>query len=261
MVLWATHQSWLPSRSVWSRQLLLDWATSSPAAYHRWVWRHHAAFPEIYHPELRFAPGSVDRARIELFEDLIATLRRDGIEPASVTSVLEVGSSLGYLLRYVEESVFPGASVLEGVDIDRFAVEAGNAELQRRNSRVRLRHLDATDLGGYLNGRSFDVVFCAGMLMYLNEVEAAQLVATMLRAANVAMAITGIADPLQDNATMVSHTFRDWDTAYVHNLDAMVLDAGGRILFRRWDGPREIDGLSVYHLIAVRDGSGESPGT
>jgi SAM-dependent methyltransferase len=227
---------------------------SSPAAYHRWVWRHHAAFPELYHPELRFAPGNVDRARIELFEDLTTTLRTEGVEPASVTSVLEVGSSLGYLLRYVEESVFPGASVLEGVDIDRFAVEAGNAALQQRSSRVRLHHLDATDLEGYLDGGSFDVVFCAGMLMYLNEAEAAQLVATMLRAANMAMAITGVAHPRQDNAMMAGHTFRDWDKAFVHNLDAMVADAGGRILFRRWDGPREIDGLSVYHLIAARDG-------
>jgi SAM-dependent methyltransferase len=224
------------------------------------VWRHHAAFPELYHPDLRFAPGSLDRARIELFEDLTATLRREGVEPASVTSVLEVGSSLGYLLRYVEESVFPDAAVLEGVDIDRFAVEAGNAALQQRNSRVSLHHLDATDLEGYLDGRSFDVVFCAGMLMYLNEVEAAHLVATMLRAANVAMAITGVAHPLQDNATMAGHTFRDWDKAFVHNLDAMVPDAGGRILFRRWDGPCETDGLSVYHLIAVRAGSVEAAG-
>jgi SAM-dependent methyltransferase len=217
------------------------------------VWRHHAAFPEL-HADLRFSPRNLDQARIELFADLTASLRSHGIDPAGVASVLEVGSSFGYLLRYVEESVFPGASVLEGVDIDRFAVEAGNAALQQRSSRVRLHHLDATDLEGYLDGGSFDVVFCAGMLMYLNEAEAAQLVATMLRAANMAMAITGVAHPRQDNATMVSHTFRDWDTAFVHNLDAMVVKAGGRILFRRWDGAREVDGLSVYHLVAARDG-------
>ena len=258
-MLWASRQSWLPSRSLWSRELLRDWAISDPAAYHRWVWRHHAAFPE-HHADLRFAPGAVDRLRLELFNDLTASLRSHGIDPGSITSVLEVGSSFGYLLRYVEESVFPGASVIEGVDIDHFAVEAGNAALQRRNSRVRLHHLDATDLEAYLDGRTFDIVFCAGLIMYLNEVEAAQLVATMLRAANVAMAITGVAHPLQDNATMVSHTFRDWDAAFVHNLDAMVVDAGGRILFRRWDGPREIDGLSVYHLVAVRDGPGEVAG-
>jgi SAM-dependent methyltransferase len=258
-VLWGTHRSWLPNRSLWSRELLRDWASSNPAAYHRWVWRHHAAFPEL-HADLRFAPGAVDRVRIELFDDLTAALRDNGIDPASVNSVLEVGSSFGYLLRHVEESVFPGASVLEGVDIDRYAVETGNAALHRRNSRVRLHHLDATDLDAYLGGRTFDIVFCAGMVMYLDEVEAAQLVASMLRAANVAMAITGVAHPLQDNAKMVSHTFRDWDTAFVHNLDAMVADAGGRILFRRWDGSREISGLSVYHLVAARDPSGEPPG-
>jgi SAM-dependent methyltransferase len=256
-VLLMSRQSWLPNRSLWSRELLRDWAVSSPAAYHRWVWRTHAAFPEL-HADLGFAPRNVDVARIELFADLTASLRSRGIDPAGVASVLEVGSSFGYLLRYVEESVFPGASVLEGVDIDRFAVEAGNAALRRRNSRVRLQLLDATDLEAYLNGRTFDIVFCAGTIMYLNEVEAAQLVATMLRAANLAMAITGVAHPLQDNATMASHTFRDWDTAFVHNLDAMVVDAGGRILFRRWDGPREIDGVSVYHVVAARAGQPDS---
>lgn len=251
-MLLATRQPWLPSRSLWSRELLRDWAVSSPAAYHRWAWRHHAAFPEL-HADLRFAPGNVDLARIELIDDLTASLRSRGIDPATVASVLEVGSSFGYLLRYVEESVFPGASVLEGVDIDRFAVETGNAALRRRDSRVRLHHLDAAELEAFLRGRTYDIVYCAGMLMYMNETEAAQLVATMLRAANKAVAITGVAHPLQDNATMVSHTFRDWDTAFVHNLDAMVVEAGGRILFRRWDGAREVDGLSVYHLVAALD--------
>lgn len=250
VVLWASRQSWLPRRSWWSWELLRDWADSNPAAYHRWVWRHHAAFPEIYHPALRFAPGAMDRARLELFEDLTATLRDRGIDPATVRSVLEVGSSLGYLLRHVEESVFPGAAVLEGVDIDRYAVDEGNVALGRVHSRVQLHHLDAADLGAFLRGRTYDIVYCAGMLMYLDEVAAAKLVATMLGAAKVALAITGVAHPLEDNATMPGHSIREWDAAFVHNLDAMILDAGGAILFRRWDGPRMLDGLSVYHLVA-----------
>lgn len=251
-MLWASRQSWLPRRSWWSFELLRDWAASSPADYHRWVWRHHAAFPEIYHPALRFREGAIDQARLELFDDLTSCLRSRGVDPATVGSVLEVGSSLGYLLRHVELSVFPGASVLEGVDIDQYAVEAGNLALGRLHSRARLHHLDAADLDAFLHGRTFDIVFCVGTLMYLNEVEATKLVATMLGAADVAMAITGVAHPLQDNATMGAHTIRDWDAAFIHNLDAMVLDAGGTILFRRWDGKRIVDGISVYHLVAAR---------
>jgi SAM-dependent methyltransferase len=265
VVLWASRRSWLPRRSWWSLELLRDWAAASPADYHRWVWRHHAAFPEIYDPALRFAAGAVDRARLELFEDLTATLRGRGIDPATIGSVLEVGSSLGYLLRLVELDVFPSASVLEGVDIDRLAVEEGNAMLRRMESRVRLHHLDAADLDAFLRGRSYDIVYCAGTLMYLDEGEAAKLVATMLRAAKVALAITGVAHPLHDNATMAGHSIREWDAAFVHNLDAMVLAAGGEILFRRWDGQRIVDGISIYHLVAARgqlsDRAADEPGS
>lgn len=251
-MLWASRQPWLARRSWLSFELLRDWAASRPADYHRWVWRHHAAFPEIYHPALRFREGAIDRARLELFADLTSCLRSRGVDPTTVNSVLEVGSSLGYLLRHVELNVFPGASVLEGVDIDQYAVEAGNLVLDRLHSRARLHRLDAADLDAFLGGRTFDIVYCAGTLMYLSEVEATKLVATMLRAADVAIAITGVAHPLHDNATMAEHTVRDWDAAFIHNLDAMVLDAGGQILFRRWDGKRIVDGISVYHLVAAR---------
>lgn len=258
LVLWASRQSWLPRRSWFSLELLRDWAVSNPATYHRWAWRHHAAFPEIYHPDLRFAPEALDRARLDLFEDLTECLRSLGIDPLGIKSVLEVGSSLGYLLRHVEINVFPSASVLDGVDIDQFAVEEGNAALRRVGSRVQLHHLDATELGAFLRGRSYDIVLCAGVLMYLNEVEAGRLVATMLKATDVAMAITGVAHPTLDNATMTGHTIRDWDAAFIHNLDAMVAEAGGTILFRRWDGPREVDGISVYHIVAARGATGEA---
>lgn len=251
MVLWASRQAWVPRRSWWSWELLRDWAAERPADYHRWAWRHHAAFPELYHPAVRFAPGALDRARLELFDDLTRSLRQRGVDPTSIRSVLEVGSSLGYLLRHVELSVFPNASVLEGVDIDRYAVEEGNAMLDRIGSRVRLHHLDAADLDAFLRGRSYDVVYSAGMLMYLEEGEAARAVETMLRATKVALAVTGVAHPLTDNAEMTDHSIREWDAAFIHNLDAMVREAGGSILFRRWEGHRDLDGISVYHLVAV----------
>lgn len=251
VVLWASGQAWVPRRSWWSWELLRDWAAASPAAYHRWTWRHHAAFPELYHPAVRFAPGATERARLQLFDDLVAALREQGVDPGSIRSVLEVGSSLGYLLRHVELSVFPNASVLEGVDIDRYAVDEGNAALGRMGSRVRLHHLDAAELDAFLRDRRYDIVYSAGLLMYLDEEEATRAVATMLRAATVALAITGVAHPLQDNATMTGHSIREWDAAFIHNVDAMVEAAGGKILLRRWEGHRDLDGISVYHLVAA----------
>jgi hypothetical protein len=36
----------------------------------------------------------------------------------------------------------------------------------------------------------------------------------------------------------------------IHNIDRMIERAGGRVLWRRWEGARKVDGNTIYFLIA-----------
>lgn len=243
--------TWLTSRSWWTHELLRDLADRDPNAYHRFLWRHHLGYAETYEIGLRFRGDGLHPTRRLLFEDLEACLAGLGVRCDAVESVFEIGCSLGYNLRFLETELFRRARVLEGCDIDAYAVERGNAYLQRAGSAVRLVPGDMADLSRRAAGRVYDVILCAGVLMYLRQEDAEQVVASILQHTGVVAAFAGLADPAQDNATLTGSRVRATDGTFVHNLDGMVLRAGGRVARRRWEGAREVDGNTVYFVFAI----------
>lgn len=255
------RQEWLRGRYWYSMELLRDLAEDRPSEFHRFLWENHIAYAETYEVGHRFGEEKLHPSRRMLFSDLLRVLRRRGVDPASdVRSVFEVGSSMGYLLRHMEVSVFPSARTLEGVDIDAYAVRLGSEHLRRLGSKVRIRRGDMENLEEVLDGRRYDLVLCAGVLMYLPREGARSVVRTLLKHTDGLLVLTGPAYPASDNRSMERSIPRGGDQAFIHNLDAMVEAAGGEIVFRRWEGERIVEGNSIYFVFAVPTRSSGEPG-
>lgn len=247
-------RSRLPGAEWWSAELVRDLAERDLNAYHRFLWSNHLAYARTYEPEVRFGPAHIHPTRHLLFDELRTLLTERGMDPARhVASVLEVGCSMGYLLRHAETDVFPAARVLDGMDIDGYAVERGREVLRRAGSRVRLAVGDAVHLPGTFSQPAYDVVLCAGVLMYLRQSDAQAAVTSMLARTRGVLALAGLAHPERDNARLTESVPRERDRSLIHNLDAMVQRAGGRVLRRRWDGARQVGGNTVYFVFARRE--------
>jgi 2-polyprenyl-3-methyl-5-hydroxy-6-metoxy-1,4-benzoquinol methylase len=241
--------------------LLQDWATAEPAAYHRFVWSNHLSYARYY--DFRDFPQSRSAyferphpLRVELLELVATYLRDQGIDPSvDVGSLLDVGSSLGYLLRYAETSVFPAATRMLGVDIDAYAIHEGAAHLARAGSAVELAVGDAGGLDALVGDERFDIVMCTGVLQYLDEPTATAAVGAMLGHTAGALALSGPAWPDADNATLSRSQFRDYDRSLIHNFDRMVASHGARVVARRWAGRDEqVEGKAgAYLVVAARD--------
>lgn len=252
LAVWISRRRWLGGRYWWSTEVVRDLAERDVNAYHHFLWSHHLAYAETYEVERRFGRDRIHPTRHLLFADLLRVLRERGVVPeADVRSVLEVGASMGYLLRHMEEELFPAARTLEGIDIDEYAVRAGTEHLRRLGSRVSLATGDMTALPCLLAGRRFDLVLCAGTLMYLREEDASTVVDAMLRHCSGVVALAGLADPAVDNRELRASGTRERDRTSVHNLDALVERAGGTVVHRRWEGGRTVDGNTVYFVFAV----------
>lgn len=245
------RSAWLPDRYYWSMELIRDFAERDPEAFHRFLWSHHLAYAETYEPDQRFGRENLHPSRRLLFDDLEKILVERGVDKDRVRSVLEVGCSLGYLLRHIETCVLPSARILEGVDIDGPAVEAGSRHLSAHGSRVRLHRADMTEIDACLGDRRYDLVLCLGTLMYLEEEAASDVVASMLERTDGLLVLAGLADPERDNAELPRSGVRARDHSFVHNLDAMVAAGGGRVVARRWEGDRIVGGNSIYFVFAA----------
>jgi SAM-dependent methyltransferase len=251
MVIAFGGRAWVPYRHAMAVELLRDFAETDPSAWHRFLWAHHLAYAESYEVDQRFGRERIVPSRIMLFDDLREFLVRRGIEPeGDIASVFEVGCSLGYLLRHLETGLFRSATTLEGIDIDRQAVEQGSAYLAGIGSKVRLAAADVSELSAVLSGRTADVVLCTGVVMYLPEDEARLAVSSILRHTNVVAAFSGLADPSVDNASLADSRVRQSDGTFIHNIDAMVVESGGLVAWRRWEGPRSVDGNTIYFVFA-----------
>ena len=251
VAVWLGRQRWLASRHWWATELLRDLADRDPDTYHRFLWAHHLGYAESYEVAKRFGAQNINETRRLLFADLRAYYVSRGLDPArDVRSVFEVGCSMGYVLRYVETDVCPGATTLEGIDIDRYAIDVGGAWLAGLGSKARIAVGDMSDLPRVLAGRRFDVVLSAGVLMYLQEAAAAAVVRAMLAGTGRVLVLAGLAHPERDNAQLAASAVRQRDGTFIHNIDAMVRQAGGRVAFRRWEGPRVVDGNTVYFVFA-----------
>jgi len=248
---WLGRQAWLAPRHWWVTELLRDHAERDPDAYHRFLWAHHLGYAETYEIPLRFGAANIHQTRHLLFADLHACLWGRGVDPArDIGSVFEVGCSMGYLLRFIETDVFPGAATLAGIDIDRYAIRSGSTWLRTQGSKVQIAAADMADLSAVLGDRRFDVILCAGVLMYLHRAAAADVVRVMLQHAGRVVALAGLAHPERDNGELEESDVRLRDGTFIHNFDAMVRQGGGRVVARRWEGARMVDGNTVYFVLA-----------
>ncbi len=256
LAIWLDRQSWLANRHELSMLLIRDWAEKDVNAYHKFLWSEHLGYAKLYDSANSFGAEKILPSRRLLFEDLLACLQDQGLDPArDVRSIFEVGCSQGYLLRYAETELFPAATEIAGIDIDGTAIEAGKAYLTQQGSKIRLERADMSDLANVLGKKSYDVILCAGVLLYLKQPAAEEVVRTMVGHARYVVAIAGIGHPVCDNALLTASEQRPWDAGMIHNIDAMVEKAGGKVLLRRWEGAREINGQRIHFVFA----SGEVP--
>lgn len=253
LAVWINRQKWLDEdrRSWWSQELVRDLASRDINEYHKFLWSRHLAYSAPYEVALKFGPDNMARSRRMFFADLRKVLSDRSIDPErDITSVFEVGCSLGYQLRYCETDLFTGAVVLDGSDIDEYAVRSGGGYLRDQGSKVRLACGDMEGLDAFLGGKHYDVTICSGVLMYLEENAAARVVDAMLRHTGVVVALSGLAHPELDNARLGHSLPRASDRSFIHNIDSMIERAGGTVLARRWEGGRFVDGHTIYFVFA-----------
>ena len=243
---------WVAASNWWAYEMLRDLAENDPNAYHRFLWANHLAYADTYEVGIRFQGDAIHATRRMLFDDLVRCLAEREMDPSGVSSIFEVGCSLGYNLHFLERSVFTRATVLDGCDIDAYAIEQGCAYLASIGSRVHLFTADMAELSNRLDDKQYDLMLCAGVLMYLRRADAERVVSDILRHTNGVAAFAGLADPDRDNATLADSRVRERDGTFVHNIDAMVARAGGRVVQRRWEGPRSVDGNTIYFVFAQR---------
>jgi SAM-dependent methyltransferase len=247
---WLGRRKW-PGQHLFSIELVRDFAKRDASGFHRFLWSNHLAYAQNYELARQFGAANLHASRRMLFTLLADHLRARGIDPhRDVHSVFEVGCSLGYLLRFAETDIFHSATLLRGLDIDAYAVDAGARYLRQLGSKVELVAADMTDADQVMGKGTYDVVLCCGVLMYLEETLAARVVDAMLRHAGSVVALMGVAHPEIDNAGLVRSEVRRSDETFIHNLDAMVRNSGGRVAFRRWEGPRMVGGNSIYIVLA-----------
>jgi SAM-dependent methyltransferase len=249
-----SNQSWISSdyRAGWSMELVRDIALNDANQYHKFLWSNHIGYADTYEINQRFGESNLNDSRKLLFSDMQQTLSDLEINyHQDIKSVLDVGSSLGYHLNYLEEKIFTNAETLEGIDIDCYAINKGASHLKNIGSKVQLSCLDMENLESYLSGKSYDLILCAGTLIYLKEDQATKLVSLLLKHTNKMLVFSGIASPDEDNTNLEQSAVRTRDGSFIHNIDKMVAQAEGRIVFRRYEGKKMYGGNTIYFVFAT----------
>jgi SAM-dependent methyltransferase len=209
---------------------LADLRQQNPEVLHRFLWSNHLAYAARYEVAQKFAPQHLNPTRRILFRQILAYFRSRGLDAREqIRSVLEVGCSLGYLLRHIELHMFPEAAPLHGIDIDRYAVETGKSYLRSVNSRVELFEADMTRTGEITGNRPYDLVLCCGVLMYVNEKTARETLGTMFALSRRLAGIICLAPGANREATPSSE-IRNVDGAYVHDIHRMIRESGGSLV-------------------------------
>jgi hypothetical protein len=232
-----------------SMGLLADLRRRDPDALHRFLWSNHLAYAASYEIPKRFGPSNINPSRRILFSEIVTHLRSQGINPqADIRSIFEVGSSMGYLLRHLEVEVCPAAEVLHGLDIDEYAVETGMAYLGALESKVKLFAGDMAMAEQVMGNQFYDLILCCGVLMYVNEATAQEVVRAMFRHSTCLVGIICLADPDCHKAAPSRSITRSQDGAFIHDVDEMVRRAGGRVVSSRLVGT-DISGSSSSYVI------------
>ena len=238
---------WIPSRHKHSISVIRDWADSNSSEFHQYLWSHHLGIAKYYEENNAFGSERLILTRRMLFEQLQDYLFASN-QITKIKSIFEVGCSSGFMLRYIEKNVFPETEVLEGIDIDDYALDKGKAYLRAQSSKIRLIHADMTEMDQVMNKRKYDLILCLGVLMYLKKEAAIKVVKSMICHSNGVIAIADLAHPTVDNAKIDNSVVRAFDGANIHNIDQMVQKSGGEIVYRRWEGSKTFDDQSVYFL-------------
>lgn len=230
-----------------------DLALRDNRAFHKFLWSNHLAYAIYYSADERFR-APIEESRLELFSDLESCLRQLGWAPENVESVLDVGCSVGNNLRHLEKHLFTSATTLHGIDIDENAVANGMRLLASQGSRIQLEVGDLEGLDRVLGDRLYDVVLCAGVLLYLDQAPATEAVRAMLRRTRKLCAFAAVAHAEVDNIELRHSLTRSWDSSHIHNVDAMVEAAGGRVVGRRWERGT-LDGRQTIYFVFASPGS------
>src|SRR5215469_1562012 len=186
----------LPGGFEFAMGMLDDLRRRNPDALHRFLWSNHLAYAVTYEIPKRFGASNLHPSRHILFSDMVGHLRSRGLDPCKdIRSIFEIGCSMGYLLRHLETEVFLSATTLYGLDIDTYSIEAGAAHLSSVQSKVKLFAADMTHTDRIMADQIYDVVLCCGVLMYVNEGTAEQVVRTMFSHACHLVAMVCLAPP------------------------------------------------------------------
>jgi len=232
-----------------SMGLLYDLRHRDPDGLHRFLWSNHLAYAASYEIPKRFGPANINPSRHILFRDMAEHLRSRGVEPRhDIRSAFDVGCSMGYLLRHLEVEVCPSAEILHGLDIDGYAIDTGAAHLRSVQSRVELFRADMAATEQIMGNRIYDLILCCGVLMYVNENTAEELVRTMLSHAGRLVGLICLADPGRKSIVSGRSARRRSDGTFVHDVARMIHRAGGRVVSsKRIES--SISGSSTSHAI------------
>jgi len=226
--------------------MLDDLRRQDPVGFHRFLWSNHLAYARTYEIPRRFGASNINPTRHILFSRISDHLRSRGIDPrVDIRSVLDVGCSSGYLLRHLEELVFPSATILHGLDIDSYAVQAGSTHLSSLRSRVKLFAADMAAAERTMSSRNYDLVLCCGVLMYADEITAEKVVRAMFSCSAYLVGLICLAPP-GDNP--VRSEVRESDGTFIHNMDRMIRRTGGNVVSSTWVGT-STSGSSTCHVI------------
>jgi SAM-dependent methyltransferase len=251
---WLARQPWLPVGDHFAVGLVRDLLVKDPKGFHKFLWSNHfMGYARWYDSEDElFAFEQMQPSRIEFFRDLTAALDGEGIDRSGVRSILEVGCSQGYLLRYAEVNVFPTCPEIMGIDIDAPAIAKGQEVLGRAGSRVTLMVGDMEALDTLVGDRLFDVSLVPGVLSYLDESDAVRMVARLLSRTGKMVAFAGLACLERNNNELTrSQPSPNHPGQWIHNFEALVTNAGWRVVRTRWEGPKEYNRQTICFVFAV----------
>jgi len=251
---WLTRQPWVPARDYVAVGLVRDLLAHDPKLFHKFAWSNHLmAYARWYDSEKDlFAFDKLEASRVELFRDLASVLEERRIPVSLVRSILEVGCSQGYLLRYLETNVFPHCPDIVGIDIDAEAVQKGARFLARAGSRVILRAGDMEQLDALVGRRTFDITLAAGVLSYLNEDDASRMVEQLLERTRSVLALAGLACIQRNNNALTRSELSPGHAGqWIHNFEALVARAGGRVIRSRWEGAKQYNFQTICFVFAV----------
>lgn len=254
LAIWLNRQRWF-AHDYFAVGLVRDLQLRNPEEFHKFLWTHHfMGYARWYDSEYElFAAEQMQPSRRLFFDDLRAVIRELGMQSTDFRSILEVGCSLGYLLRYLETDMFPGCQEFVGIDIDGPGICKGTEYLKQLGSKVVLAQGDMEDLDRILGTRMFDLVYAAGVLSYLDEPNAARLVSLLLRRTNKVLAFAGLACTSRNNNQLDrSEISPNHEVQWIHNFEAMVSAAGGRVVRSRWEGAKLFNLQTINFVFAVR---------